>query len=151
MNHNCPGLHKASEGIGKSCLWSCCVRLCFFYLNGISTHVCLGGDLSLLHELMYSSLKIIAEYLNVNENHCYQNASAKRHIMRRHFSAVSTDKFQDAVYKTEDILILRVRSFPVPEVSSLEWWVNGLHSGTNFWLCLFFTNQASKDTGTELK
>lgn len=61
------------------------------------------------------------------------------------------NKFQDAFHKTEDILTRRVQSFPISETSSLEWWVNDWYSGTNSWLWLFFANQTSKDTGTELK
>jgi len=30
MNHRCPGPHKASESIGKCCLCSCYIKLCFF-------------------------------------------------------------------------------------------------------------------------
>lgn len=64
---------------------------------------------------------------------------------------MAINKFQDAFYKTEDILTLKVWSFPIPEVSSHEWCVNDLNSGKNFWPCLFFANQANKDTGAELQ
>lgn len=150
-DHSCLGPHKASEGVGESCLWSCDIRLCFFYLNSISTHVSLGGNLSLPHELVYSSLKVISEYPNLSKHHCYQNVFVKWNIIRKPLLATPINKFQDAFYKIESILTVRVWSFPIPETSSLEWWVNDLYSGRNFWLWLFFANQASKDTGTGLK
>lgn len=63
---------------------------------------------------------------------------------------MAINKFQDAFYKTEDILTLKMWSFPKTEVSSLDWCMNDLNSVKHFWLCLVFANQASKDTGAEL-